>query len=166
MLITIAQLQQNLNKSNRANLQTVLEVLTKAEVEANKLISDIQIAISEHEAAGKLLQEEAAAHGKAAESLADMDVDEAPSKGKGKARDIEERNINGDNDDDELPHNSAGEEHRIKRRALQQRLRECQITLHRVRFLKGDAHHSLGLTKEETADYAAAEELRRILLKS
>ena len=71
-----------------------------------------------------------------------------------------------DGDDDDLPQNAAGQEHRIKHRALQQRLRECQITMHRVRFLQGDVHHSLGRTEEENASYAAAEELRRILLQS
>lgn len=83
-------------------------------------------------------------------------------KGKGKAR----ADSNLAEDEDDLPRNAAGEEHRVKRRAFQQRLRECQITLHKVCFLKGDVYHVLGNMEEETSAYEKAEALRRVLLRS
>ncbi|KAI0697783.1 SNF2 family N-terminal domain-containing protein [Cytidiella melzeri] len=165
-LTIIAQLQQNVKKSNRGNLLSALETLQKAETEAGQVIQDIRTAMSRHRDAGKALKEEAAARRENDEHAENVDDNgEQLHKGKARARDSEEIESLDDADDDDLPHTAAGEEHRIKRRALQQRLRECQITLHRVQFLKGDVHHSLGQTEAENACYAAADDLRRILLK-
>ena len=102
-------------------------------------------------------------------------------KGKGKER---ERFSDDGNDEDEdedegiehdsevdpeekdLPKTPAGEEHRIKRRAIKQRLREGQLVLHRVKFLQGDVFHVLGKSADEDTAYQAAETLRHGLLKS
>lgn len=72
-----------------------------------------------------------------------------------------------DVEDRGLPKTPAGEEHSIKRRALQQRLRECLMVMHRVKFLQGDVYHVLGASQsdKEDAAYAAAETLRKNLLK-
>ena len=165
-LTVIAQLQQDVDRTTRKNLLSALETLNKAEQEANELIEDIRKAMAEHREAGNLLKKEAAARRQQSEQLdSDNAESETAPKDKGRARDSEDPEIL-DDDDDDLPQNAAGQEHRIKHRALQQRLRECQITMHRVRFLQGDVHHSLGRTEEENASYAAAEELRRILLQS
>jgi E3 ubiquitin-protein ligase SHPRH len=101
-------------------------------------------------------------------------------KGKGKERERFSDNENEDDDEDEesepdgevdpeekdLPKTPAGEEHRIKRRAIKQRLREGQLVLHRVKFLQGDVFHVLGKSADEDAAYQAAETLRHELLKS
>lgn len=165
-LTVIAQLQQNMDRASRANMQAALTTLNNAEKEANDLVKDIRQAIADHRKVGESLKEEAAARREGGDhEEAEQQDPESSSKGKGRARDSEEAE-SFDDDDNDLPENAAGQEHRIKSRALQQRLRECQITLHRVHFLKGDVHHSLGQTDDENANYAAAEELRRILLKS
>jgi len=67
--------------------------------------------------------------------------------------------------DGDLPRTPAGEDHLNKKRALQQRLRECYLTLHRIKFLQGDVYHVLGETRaaDEDAAYAAAEDVRRLL---
>jgi E3 ubiquitin-protein ligase SHPRH len=79
-----------------------------------------------------------------------------------------------DEDDDEeeeegedlgLPKTPAGDEHRTKRSAIKQRLRECRLLLHKVNFLQGDVFHVLGKSEEEDAAYQAADELRHQLLK-
>ena len=46
--------------------------------------------------------------------------------------------------------------------------RESRVTLHRVKFLQGDVYHVLGGSNAaaEDAAYAAAEDIRRGLLKS
>ena len=153
VLTVIAQLYQH-NEKQRNRYQIVLETLLKAEKETNELIQDIQAALDLHEEEGKRLGTVVTESDGSENSLA---------KGKGKAR--EDSASNGE-DEDDLPHNAAGEEHRIKRRAFQQRLRECQITLHKVCFLKGDVYHFLGNTAEENSAFEKAEELRRVLLRS
>lgn len=97
-------------------------------------------------------------------------TDSLDPKGKGKAkeRDISPSSDVEDAEDYDLPKTPAGQEHGIKRRALQQRLRESNVTLHRVKFLQGDVYHVLGGSHSaaEDAAYAAAEEIRRNLLRS
>lgn len=149
--------------SDKTRYQQALDILLVAQKESDKLIQDVKMAIAEHDAKGDLLKQYAAsakvagmkATNDAASNLdhtdkgqdgpaerIDENVDElrlsASEKGKGKAP---ERIQNTpwsediDSQDDDLPHNPAGDEHRVKRRALQQRLRECYITHHRVVFL-------------------------------
>jgi E3 ubiquitin-protein ligase SHPRH len=69
--------------------------------------------------------------------------------------------------DGDLPRTTAGEEHRNKRGALHNRLRDCYVVLHRIKFLQGDVHHMLGPSHaaEEDAAYQEAESIRRSLLK-
>jgi E3 ubiquitin-protein ligase SHPRH len=160
-----AQLQQH-NEDDRIRYQHSLETLLLAEKEANKLIEETKTAIAEHEAKGDALKKEAATLRELRNS---EPTEQSNDKGKGKAP---ERETTPSSDmaaeDDDLPKTPAGQEHGIKRRALQQRLRECHVTLHRVKFLQGDVYHVLGgqhSTAEDEA-YAAAEEIRRDLLKS
>lgn len=153
ILTVSAQLHQRSNP-NGGSVRTALEILQKAEDEANKIINDIRAAISEHRTSSN------------SKEIDDQPADVGMSKGKGKAQ--------GDIDDtdsvdyEDMPRNAADEERLLRQRALQARLRECQITLHRVHFLKGDTYHALGeayIEAENTA-YATAEDLRKILLKS
>lgn len=152
MMTTTAQFYQK-HEVHRTRYQAALDVLLKAEKEANGLIQDIEAVIVAHGQEGKRLKAEAAA---LAASLDDVGEESSGDKGKGRAMSEEE---------DDLPKNAAGEEHRVKRRALQHRVRECQITLHKVAFLKGDVYHVLGNGNEETAAYEKADDLRRLLLR-
>ncbi len=159
-LTVLAQLTQRMER-NAARYKAALETLLQAEKEVVQVISDIEAIVAKHEAEGRLLKQEATA-------LIGADVNN--QKGKVRASDafssVDHESFDGD--DDGLPRNSVGDRYRTKRNALQLRLRECQVTLHKVQFLKGDIYHILGESfgEQESAAYAAAEDLRRILLKS
>ncbi len=156
-IVRLAQLKQHDNNDHNRHHRS-LELLLAAEKEANKLIDEIELAITEHDVRGDLLKKEAAARRASQPEL--------PSR-KGKERELS-WTPSEDTDDDGLPRTPAGEEHGIKRRALQQRLRESRMVLHRVKFLQGDTYHVLGdsFAAEESAAYAECEEMRRNLLKS
>ncbi|KAH8101241.1 SNF2 family N-terminal domain-containing protein [Cristinia sonorae] len=160
-LTSLAQLQQQTN--SKTKYRSALNILLSAEKEANNLIAAIQSAIKEHDAHGKVLKAQALA---AREELED---EVAMDKGKGKAREREDSPMSETSEEDsDLPKNAIGKEHADKRRALHSRLREAQISLHKVHFLKGDVYHALGESYAKTEDeaYGAAEELRRLLLST
>ncbi|KAG1816837.1 SNF2 family N-terminal domain-containing protein [Suillus subaureus] len=170
-LVRLAQLQQH-NEQNLNRYQRALDFLTMAEQEANDIIDDIKTTIAEHQVKGEALKNEARALRESRQqNLPDFSKID---KGKGKRAMSPLTDVDEDIDDVEdvedrgLPKTPAGEEHSIKRRALQQRLRECLIVLHRVKFLQGDVYHVLGASQsdKEDASYAAAEMLRKNLLKS
>ena len=145
-----------------------MDHLINAEQEANRIIDDIKTAIAEHHIKGEALKDEARALRESRQQNL-PDSSEA-DKGKGKRAMSPLTDVDEDVDDLEdrdLPKTPAGEEHSIKRRALQQRLRECLMVLHRVKFLQGDVYHVLGALQsdKEDASYAAAETLRKDLLK-
>ena len=79
---------------------------------------------------------------------------------------VDDENDN-ESDDGGLPKTPAGDEHLHKSRALQQRLRDCYLTLHKVKFLQGDIYHWMGESKvvEEEVAYGAADGIRKKLLK-
>ncbi|KAK7680847.1 hypothetical protein QCA50_016157 [Cerrena zonata] len=167
--------QADLNRSRSS-----LDVLLVAEKEALALIADIQAALDEHAAKGEILKaqakEDQASFGRDVTNTTDSQEvppdtdagDKDKGKGKGRARDPSPSGASVGSEDTDVPKNAAGEEHLHKRMALQQRLREAQIILHKVHFLKGDVYHILGATHSDSENeaYAAAEELRRLLLKS
>ena len=159
--------------------QSALETLDLAEKDTQKHLEEIQTTLAEHDAKGKEIKAEAARlrQDRARALSADVTV---TLKGKGKERERFSDDESEDEDEDEgiehdgevdpeekdLPKTPAGEEHRIKRRAIKQRLREGQLVLHRVKFLQGDVFHVLGKSGDEDAAYQAAENLRHELLKS
>ena len=157
---TIAQLRQH-QETNEFRYRAALDVLLAAEKEANQLIDDINAALTVHSHKGAVLKAEAAKlRAERSEALA------RPDKGKGRASSVSE--LSDDESDDEgLPRNHVGEEHSSKTLALQIRLREARISLHKVYFLKGDVYHVLGEAHAdgEREAYERAEELRRLLLK-
>lgn len=159
MITVSAQLYQHYEQHNN-RYQVALDQLLRAEREAEDLIKDIEAALKLHDEEGKRLKEQAAEIAEAIPGAAPEASTSALNKGKGR------EDVASNEDDDDLPKNVAGEEHKVKRRAIQQRLRECQITLHKVYFLKGDVYHVLGKPEEEAASYTMAENLRRILLRS
>ncbi|KIK58778.1 hypothetical protein GYMLUDRAFT_45086 [Collybiopsis luxurians FD-317 M1] len=168
-MIKLAQLKQ-LNTQTLNRFQAVLETLLAAEKEAERMITEIEKVIAEHDVKGEALKKEAAEQRAARES----------AKGKGKQREESPLSEDEDEEDDpdldegedgedgDLPKTPAGKEHRDKRRALVQRLREARVQYHRVKFLLGDVYHNLGekYSTQENDAYAAAEAVRRDLLKT
>lgn len=169
-LVRFAQLQQH-NEQNLDRYQRALDYLLTAEQEANGIIDDIKTTIAEHQVKGEALKNEARTLRESRQK--DLPDLSKTNKGKGKRAMSPLTDVDEDIDDVEdvedrgLPKTPAGEEHSIKRRALQQRLRECLMVLHRVKFLQGDVYHVLGASQsdKEDAAYAAAETLRKNLLK-
>ncbi|OBZ74793.1 putative ATP-dependent helicase IRC20 [Grifola frondosa] len=167
-MTTLAQLEQR-KEDDYNRYRNALEILLAAEKEADNLISAVNIAIAEHAKRGDMLKAEAA---KLKESRREGTCGEAADpetflgKGKAPAR-VSETPFNEDFDLDEegLPKTPVGEAYTARKRALQQRLRECRISLHKVYFMKGDVYHVLGADAEHEA-YALAEDLRQLLLKS
>jgi E3 ubiquitin-protein ligase SHPRH len=145
-----------------------LEILLRAEKEADYVIAEVLSSIVDHDAEGeKLIAEGAALRAARREKQVSMQ-DAARICGHG-----EDHHSSMFDEDDNLPDYEglpktvAGEEHIHKSRALQQRLRECYLSLHRVKFLQGDVYHWMGESKaeEEVAAYEAAEGPRSKLLK-
>lgn len=148
-----------------------LEILLQAEKEADDVISEVLSSIAGHDVEGEKLIAEAAALRVARAEMRARQHAGHNTEDEGGKRQTDHRSSKFDDDDlsdnEALPKNVAGEEHLHKTRALQQRLRECYLALHRVKFLQGDVYHWMGESKavEEAAAYAAAEGLRSKLLK-
>ena len=160
-MATSAQLRQH-QEGNEFRYRVALDILLAAEREANQLIDDINSALAAHSEKGKALKAEAAKlRAERSEALASTD------KGKGRAWSVSVLSEDDSDDEQGLPRNLAGEEHSSKTLALQLRLREARMSLHKVHFLKGDVYHVLGEAQadNERDAYARAEELRRLLLK-
>ncbi|KXN90818.1 hypothetical protein AN958_03472 [Leucoagaricus sp. SymC.cos] len=139
-LCVLAQFQQQTQEHNRYH--NASQTLQTAETEINQLIEEIQTVIQHHSERGKALGV-------------------APEGGAPK----QPQDIN--NTDSDKVKKALEEEYKVKRRALQQRLREVRLVLHRIKFLQGDVYHALGgqYTDSETESYGVAEEIRRDLLK-
>ncbi|KAG6335414.1 hypothetical protein ID866_3675 [Astraeus odoratus] len=171
-LVRLAQLQQH-NEQDRDRYHRALEHLNTAERDANELIAEVKAAIAQHQQKGDALKKEARTLRETRERIAGSDSSlTSLDKGKEKetARDPSPLSDEGNEDDMEdrgLPKTLAGEEHRTKRNGLQQRLRECNILLHKVKFLQGDVYHVLGPSHSEKEDacYGAADALRKDILK-
>lgn len=145
----LVQLKQH-DEADMNRYRNNLDILLSAEKEALALIADIQAALGEHAARGEVLKAEAkeaqASFGRDVTNTTDSqevppqsdEPDQGIGKGKGKARENSPSGASDNSEDTEIPKNAAGEEHLHKRMALQQRLREAQIILHKVHFLKGD----------------------------
>lgn len=172
-LIRVAQLKQHDN-ADHTRYQRASETLLDAEKEANALVKEMEAVIAEHRAKGEVLKAAAAElrDGRGLDGPARSNREEESPKGKGKQREVSLSLSSDDGSDDgedaNLPRTSAGKEHKDKRSALQQRLRESRVVLHRVKFLQGDVYHVLGAAyaDQENAAYEAAESIRRALLKS
>ncbi|KAJ6591817.1 SNF2 family N-terminal domain-containing protein [Mycena vulgaris] len=157
-LIKTAQLQQHGVDKNR--YQHCLETLLLAEKETAQLITEIESTITNHEANSPSLRPE---------QETEPDAASPTDKGKGKER---ERSLSPlsdlESDDEDDASTPAVKAHRTKRHSLKHRLRECQVVMHRVKFLQGDAYHMLGETQLEAENkaYEEAETIRRSLLKT
>ncbi|KAI0035543.1 SNF2 family N-terminal domain-containing protein [Vararia minispora EC-137] len=155
-----AQLIQHHNTTDLRH-KRALEILTSAEEEARSLIDDIKAAVAEHDEKGEVLRREFAARWRSQRVSGNSDQDKGKAHADLTDSDPEDEDANG------LPRTPAGEDHRHKKPGLQNRLRDAYLSLHRVKFLQGDVHHVLGSSHEadEDAAYAAAEGLRKELLK-
>ncbi|KZT19573.1 hypothetical protein NEOLEDRAFT_1159005 [Neolentinus lepideus HHB14362 ss-1] len=166
-----AQLRQ-MEEGKGTRYRDALEILLAANKEATELVEDMKATIASHDAKGMLLKQEAALRRGAKEQGYSSDsevLDITTAAGKGKEKAAGDASVAlQDSEDNDLPHNAAGEEHALRRRALVQRLRDCVLTLHRIKFLLGDVYHILGASYSTSEDdaYAAAEDLRRDLLKT
>ncbi|KAF8259089.1 SNF2 family N-terminal domain-containing protein [Lactarius quietus] len=145
-MVIATQIMQHNPRVDRQE-EKCLEILLQAEKEADCLIAEVLSSIADHDATRGTYYGGDEDDERLKDSMFDNDD-----------------NLS---DDDDLPKTVAGEEHLHKSRALQQRLRECYLTLHRVKFLQGDVYHWIGELKamEEAAAYEAAEGLRSKLLK-
>lgn len=150
-LIRYSQLQQR-DDSDLNRYQHALETLLRAEKEAVVMIEEVTTAMADLAASGTLSKEDGVSS-----SAAPITVD----KGKEKQREVSPERTTPDSED--LP---GGDEQGKKRGALQNRLRECRLSLHQAKFLQGDIHHILGASQSEDEAYGAAEKLRHELLKS
>lgn len=151
-----------------------LEILLQAEKEANCVIAEVLSSIANHDAEGKKLMAEAAAlrAERRGKQTSRQDAGHTSEDDGRDGRQEDHHSSMFDEDDnvsesEGLPKTVAGEEHVHKSRALQQRLREFYLTLHRVKFLQGDVYHWMGesKTEEEVVAYEAADGLRSKLLK-
>ncbi|KAG7085953.1 hypothetical protein E1B28_003481 [Marasmius oreades] len=171
--IKIAQLQM-LDAAARNRYQVVVETLQVAEQETKKLIEDIELALTQHRAQGEILKNEAAAQRELrAQARSDQgDKDKQRAVSPLISDDEDDDDDDDDHDEDEgdkaLPRTEAGKEYKAKRSTFKSRLREARFVLHRVKLLQGDAYHNLGPlhSDQENAAYAAAEQIRRTLLKT
>jgi len=154
--------------------QKCLEMLLRAEKEAEELIAEVLSAITKHDAKGVELKAEMAslraARGKEQLFKRNVKYNHGCIQGIRPHMDDDDSSIDDDNDESDdsgLPKTPAGEEHLHKSRALQQRLRDCYFALHRVKFLQGDMYHWMGGSKvaEEATSYKAADEIRGKILK-
>lgn len=167
-LATAAQLIQH-DKNDKTAIQKAAEFLHQAEEEANNLVQDVEAEIALHDEKGEVLRKEAATLRASRNKLSEVN---SADKGKGKGRATEYSSEDGSEDEDPindegLPKTPAGKEHVHKKTGLVNRLRDCYLSSHRVKFLQGDLYHVMGEQKsvDEEAAYSAAEALRKQLLK-
>ncbi|KAF9447638.1 hypothetical protein P691DRAFT_671107 [Macrolepiota fuliginosa MF-IS2] len=168
-LCVLAQYQQQTQDPTR--YQTALQTLQTAEREVDRLIQELQAAIQEHNERGKAFKNRASTSSRGDDDEGNVEHGKS-QKGKERERspgpddDDDDDDDDGD-DDDASVMAAAAEEHTIKLRALQQRLKEARLVLHRVKFLQGDVHHVLGdqHAASEIQAYGIADEIRRDLLK-
>jgi E3 ubiquitin-protein ligase SHPRH len=157
--------------------QECLEILLQAEREADELVADILSAITDHDAKGVELKAEMASlraeRGKK-QVFGDNEIyDSEGTEGTRRDGPLDDSLSTFDHDNDHgsdgggLPKTPAGDEHLHKSRALQQRLRDCYLTLHKAKFIQGDMYHWMGESKavEEELAYKAADGIRKKLLK-
>ena len=169
-MTTLAQLTQ-LDEDNRNRYRQALDLLVGAEQEADRLVTDLKEALVEHAKEREKLKAELRASRRqgstGAQSSTSKNTEEEHGKGKGKERARSETPLDLDEDEEGLPRNAIGEAHKAKSTYLHGRMREARISLHKIKFLQGDVYHVLGKSYEvsENEAYAAAEDLRRLLLR-
>ncbi|TFY56627.1 hypothetical protein EVG20_g8854, partial [Dentipellis fragilis] len=170
-LARYAQIVQH-DEAKEDRYERALKILLDAEKEIDQLIKDINTALEQHAEKGEVLKKEAAAlrEARAQDAQDDRETGDSSRKGKGKAIEKERESSpssEATDEDGDIPKTPAGEEHIAKKRGMQARLRECYVSRHRIKFLQGDVYHVMGEANSaaEDAAYAAAEDLRRQLLK-
>ncbi|KAG6895597.1 hypothetical protein C0992_000477 [Termitomyces sp. T32_za158] len=160
--IRVAQLQTH-DENDPERFQRALNTLLEAEKDAQSLVDEAQAALDKYLAKKKRTEHEAGENG----------VGESSEKARGKRRQVPEEELDelSDSDDEsedagDMLGKGTGKPAK-KRSALQNRLRECRITLHRAKFLQGDIYHALGADRsvDEDAAYGVAESIRRGLLQ-
>ncbi|KAI0742548.1 SNF2 family N-terminal domain-containing protein [Daedaleopsis nitida] len=176
-MTTLAQLLQQ-DDGNRNCYRQALDILLEAEHDADTLLADIKDALAQHTKEGEQLKAEmaqlrASRRQGSADTRNDNKNGQSSDIGKGKGKELAPAQSDTpepdfDADEEGIPRTPAGEAHKAKGVSLAQRLRESRIVLHKIKFLQGDLYHTLGKSHENSENdaYAAAEDLRRLLLKS
>lgn len=142
----MAQYQQQTQDPNRHHI--ALQMLQNAEGDISQLIEELENAIRRY--SGK---------GKASKTPVDSEaLNNGPTSN------------NKENGHETSPHEektttSLEEEKAVRRRTLNQRLRETRLVLHRIKFLQGDVYHVLDNQYSSEESYGIANEIRRELLK-
>ena len=148
--------------------------VTGRERTSDEVIADVLSAITDHDDEGANLKAEAAwlrAERRKRQAFGDNEVEGTEGIRRDGLLDDSFSTFDDESDnksdDSGLPKTPAGDEHLHKSRALQQRLRDCYLTLYKVKFLQGDMYHWMGEFKvvEEELAYKAAEGIRKKLLK-
>jgi len=144
-LCDLVQYQQQTQDPNRHH--TALQILQNAEGDISQLIEELENAIRRHSRKGK-----------ASKTPVDS---EALNNGT--------TSHNKESGHETLPHEEETtileEEQAVRRRTLNQRLRETRLLLHRIKFLQGDVYHVLDNQHSSEESYGVANEIRRELLK-
>jgi len=143
-LCDLAQYQQQTQDPNRHH--TALQTLQNAEGDIGQLIEELENTIQRCSGKGKV-------------SKTSIDL-EALNNGT--------TSDNQENGHATSPHEektTPEEEQAVRRRSLNQRLRETRLVLHRIKFLQGDVYHVLDNQHSSEESYGVANEIRRELLK-
>lgn len=139
--------------------QSSLIILTDSLENILTSIKDCATRLTDHQKAGDALI--AAAAEQKAKTLTSDNVSDLESI----AEDSDSDSKSGSSEERRLPKTPVGDEHRARTRALRKRIRDLRVVRHKIEFLLGDLYHVLGRNEEEREAYAAADTLRRALLK-
>lgn len=145
--IRIAQLIQRCTKRNKRH-QDALQRLLNCQTQVTHMMEYIQTSSEEIEEEGKTLAGERTM----AQNEATDQVDQASDASMPRVN-LEESK------------SPTADDVKARQFGLQSRLRECQVIRHKIFFLLGDLHHTIGNDKEEEGAYAEADALRQQLLK-
>jgi len=141
----LAEYQQQTQDPNRHH--TALQTLQNAEGDINQLIEELENAIRRYSGKGKVSKTSVGS--------------DALNNGT--------TSHNKENEHETSPHEEETtipeDEQAVRRRSLNQRLRETRLVLHRIKFLQGDIYHVLDNQHSSEESYGVANEIRRELLK-
>ena len=142
-----------------------MAILQRAQTQAEELCDEIKGEMAELDKRGEVLKQEAAERRKLRMEKQGGNPD-LFDKGKGKAN-ADVASLDDGTEDGSLK-THAEQEHMHKESGLKNRLREVLVVVHQIHFLLGDVYHVLGesYSASEDSEYAAAEKIRRELLKS
>jgi E3 ubiquitin-protein ligase SHPRH len=160
LLTNEARLRQN-NQISGSRYQDAVRLLRLADAEIGTLVNDVRADIVAHEQKGEALRQEVIAQTK-------KQWQEAKEREKEGGRSGETSKTEEDAIEDALAaslRTPAGETHTKTKGALGNRLRDCQLLAHKIKFFMGDVYHILDPgSPEEAKAYQAADDIRSVIL--